>query len=467
MKNILIVADGIVAKHFLERLFVSRSSTHHYVVIACGDEDYSDVNLENFTFYRFDPTSLDRLKQVASGYFSQFMIMLKDGFDTVSVYNNLRQISKKTEILMLDLWGLGGLEDDSHLTVLDARAVLTARLMDFLPDIPVVADNLGLGKGEIMEVKVPVGSSFMYRHISSITQKKWRIAMIYRGSNFMIAKPNLMILPGDVLLIVGEPSVLLSVFRSVKKETGQFPSPFGHNTYLFLDMRAMGEEACLRLLEQSLKLHEKLNSKRLYVKVVNPMLNLAYERLKSVGDERVAVTFDFFGRGVEQIKDDVFKNDVGLIVTDNKFFSAHKRMLFELKRPVTTIGRGDVDEIKKGVILSSGFGDEIENQSAVIMDCCAQLDTQISLYHFGALSGGEGAEEHFDSLSKIFGRKVEIVEDRNINPILKLKNEQNLLQFVPFSKKISRPDPFAAFSNDMNRLYSRLNDNYQIFIPIN
>ena len=66
MKNILIVADGIVAKHFLERLFVSRSSTHHYVVIACGDEDYSDVNLENFTFYRFDPTSLDRLRQVAS-----------------------------------------------------------------------------------------------------------------------------------------------------------------------------------------------------------------------------------------------------------------------------------------------------------------------------------------------------------------------------------------------------------------
>ena len=467
MKNILIVADGIVAKHFLERLFVSRSSTHHYVVIACGDEDYSDVNLENFTFYRFDPTSLDRLRQVASGYFSQFMLMLKDGFDTVSVYNNLRQISKKTEILMLDLWGLGGLEDDSHLTVLDARAVLTARLMDFLPDIPVVADNLGLGKGEIMEVKVPVGSSFMYRHISSITQKKWRIAMIYRGSNFMIAKPNLMILPGDVLLIVGEPSVLLSVFRSVKKETGQFPSPFGHNTYLYLDKRTMGEEACLRLLEQSLKLHENLNSKRLYVKVVNPMLNLAYERLKSVGDERVAVTFDFFGRGVEQIKDDVFKNDVGLIVTDNKFFSAHKRLLFELKRPITTIGRGDVDEIKKGVILSSGFGDEIENQSAVIMDCCAQLDTQISLYHFGALSGGEGAEEHFDSLSKIFGRKVEIVEDRNINPILKLKNEQNLLQFVPFSKKISRPDPFAAFSNDMNRLHSRLSDNYQIFIPIN
>ena len=467
MKNILIVADGIVAKHFLERLFVSRSSTHHYVVIACGDEDYSDVNLENFTFYRFDPTSLDRLRQVASGYFSQFMIMLKDGFDTVSVYNNLRQISKKTEILILDLWGLGGLEDDSHLTVLDARAVLTARLMDFLPDIPVVADNLGLGKGEIMEVKVPVGSSFMYRHISSITQKKWRIAMIYRGSNFMIAKPNLMILPGDVLLIVGEPSVLLSVFRSVKKETGQFPNPFGHNIYLFLDMKKMGEKLCIRLLEQSLKLHEKLNNRRLFVKVVNPALNLAYEKLKSVNDEMATVMFDYFGGGVGQIKDDVFKNDVGLVVTDNKFFAAHKRLLFELKKPVAAIGKSDIDEIKKGVVLSSGFGDEIESQSAVIMDCCSQLDMPITLYHFGRSGADEEMEEHFDSLAKIFGRKIEVVEDKNSNPILRLKKERNLLQFVPFTKKISKKDAFAAFSNDMNRLYARLSDNYQIFIPIN
>ena len=64
-------------------------------------------------------------------------------------------------------------------------------------------------------------------------------------------------------------------------------------------------------------------------------------------------------------------------------------------------------------------------------------------------------------------RKIEVVEDKNSNPILRLKKERNLLQFVPFTKKISKKDAFAAFSNDMNRLYSRLSDNYQIFIPIN
>ena len=37
MKNILIVADGIVAKYFLERLFVARNNAHHYTVIAMDE----------------------------------------------------------------------------------------------------------------------------------------------------------------------------------------------------------------------------------------------------------------------------------------------------------------------------------------------------------------------------------------------------------------------------------------------
>ena len=49
MKNILIIADTIVAKHFLERLFVARNNAHHYTVVIYGDDlDFSDVTLENF-----------------------------------------------------------------------------------------------------------------------------------------------------------------------------------------------------------------------------------------------------------------------------------------------------------------------------------------------------------------------------------------------------------------------------------
>lgn len=467
MKNILIIADTIVAKHFLERLFVARNNAHHYTVVIYGDDlDFSDVTLENFSFYKFDPTSFDKLGRVANGYFTRFIVLMGDSFEALSVYKNLRTISKKTEIIMLDMWGLEGLDEDSYLRLLDGRDVITTRLLGYLPDIPVVADNVGFGRGEIMEVKVPVGSSFMYRHINSITQKKWRIAMIYRGSNFTVAKPNLMILPNDTLLLVGEPGVLLSVFKNIKKESGQFPSPFGSNIYLFLDMLKMKEKTCSKLMDEALKLNERLNSKRLYVKVVNPTLNSVYKRIKEISyRDDIRVNFDFFRNDLKIIKEDVFRHDVGLIVTDNDFFKFAKKAFFDIRKPVVSIGKSGLEEIKKGVVLSDGK-DDLENSSAVILDCCSQLDLQILLYSFGGISNDD-VSEHFDSLSKIFGRQVEINSDKGANPILKLKNEQNLLQFVPFSKKISRPDPFAAFSNDMNRLYARLSDNYQIFIPIN
>jgi len=133
MKNILIIADTIVAKHFLERLFVARNNAHHYTVVIYGDDlDFSDVTLENFSFYKFDPTSFDKLGRVANGYFARFMVLMGDSFEALSVYKNLRTISKKTEIIMLDMWGLEGLDEDSYLRLLDGRDVITTRLLGYL-----------------------------------------------------------------------------------------------------------------------------------------------------------------------------------------------------------------------------------------------------------------------------------------------------------------------------------------------
>ena len=174
----------------------------------------------------------------------------------------------------------------------------------------------------------------------------------------------------------------------------------------------------------------------------------------------------FVSGGCDVIKDDVIKRDIGMVITSNNFFEANKRLFFEIKRPIMTMGKNRIEDISKGVILSAG--EEIESQSAAILDCCSQLDIPISLYHFSAVKTSDSSiAEHFDNLSKIFGRKVEIIENSEKNPILRLKNEENLLQFVLFTKKMSRRDPLAMISNDMNRLYAKLSDNYQIFIPTN
>lgn len=55
----------------------------------------------------------------------------------------------KLEIEIMDFWGLS--VNDTHANLADARMTLSRRFMDFLPDIALTAQYIGLGVGEIME----------------------------------------------------------------------------------------------------------------------------------------------------------------------------------------------------------------------------------------------------------------------------------------------------------------------------
>ncbi|MCD8213914.1 MAG: potassium transporter TrkA, partial [Campylobacter sp.] len=402
MKKILIIADGILAKNFLGRLIASKSNSHHYVIVV-QDKNLIDTrtNFENFNFYHFDPTSFSKLKSVADGYFSQFCIITQNKADALASYENLRKISTKTEIVFMNIWEQELLQNeifsaDKHLSIVDVRDIAASRLMDYLPDVPVLADNIGLSEGEIMEVKVPIGSSYMYRHVNSIQQKKWRIALIYRSSEIILPKPSVMIHPNDTLLIVGDPNVLQNVYRSIKRESGQFPSPFGSNIYAIIDMRIMDDKRISRLIDDSLFLNSKLNNKRLIFKILNPTLGKNLDKLKSIKDKNILVLMDYFSTDNSSLKTEINRSDIGLLVSDDKYFFKFQKFFYELKIPILKTGKISLQQIKQGVILGEQ-GQEIENQSSVIMDCCTQLGIDMKFYYFDSKNTeNDELSEHFD-----------------------------------------------------------------------
>lgn len=468
MKNILIIADGILAKSFLERVFGLKETKLNFVIIT-----YKDTTLpkkpksENFKFLSFDPTSLDKLKKALLDLnldFSHCMINMKTRIDSKATYNNIRQINPKMEVYLIDFWGFEH-ENDDHLSVIDPREILASRFLDYLPDIPVVADNIGFGEGEIMSVRIPYGSSFAYRRINTIAQKGWKICMIYRGQSYFVANYTSMILPNDTLLVVGDPKLLRQVFRSIKQNLGLFPSPFGSNILTIIDMKKMNEDEVNRLLEDSLYFNSNLINKRLHIKVINSKPSDILDKLKRIDDPQVNVKFDHFNDRVENLKQDVFNHDIGVIITNSSFFEAYKKEYFELRIPILKVGKVGAQNLQKGVIL--GTGEEIEINSSVILDICSQLNLEIELHHFEIQKADvdKALIEHFKTLSKIFNKNVEIVNNNSVNPIFKLKEEQKLLQFVSFSDKILQNRFLSLFSNDMDRLYFKLQDNYQLFVP--
>ncbi|ATB69761.1 hypothetical protein SJPD1_1655 [Sulfurospirillum diekertiae] len=466
MKKILIIADGILAKQFLEKVMETEAGENNYTIVTYKEETIPKKRPENFKFFEFDPTSYEKLAIILNEQFFQIMIIMSNELDVKATYTNIRRVDSKVRIVIMDRWDLK--IEDKRLLMLNSREILASRFTDHLPNTPIVAQNIGLGIGEIMEVSVPVGSSYAYRHLASIEQSKWKIAAIYRSNTLILPRPALMLLPNDLLLMIGDPKVLQSVFKSIKRELGQFPSPFGSSIYCIIDMLRMNDTEIDTLINDALLLHSKLNSNKLHVKIINPTYSKTLEKIKGYSNHHIHVMIDYFETSPRKVlREDTEKMDIGLIVVMNTFFQKNKRTLYKTKLPIFKMGKRGFGGLNQGVVLSND-AHEIEQESSVIFDVATQLSLELKLYSYNP--DHENAKnsliEHFDNLSKIFGREVDVVQSDK-NPLVKLRNKNNILQFIPFSPKILEANFFSIFSTDMEKLHFKLANNYQLFIPIN
>ncbi len=470
MKQILIICDGILAKHFLERVFKIKNVLHNYVIIAKSDEFVPQKlkDSENFLIHSFDPTSLEKLRQIViESEFMQCIVVMESEFDTKITTANLKEISPELELYIVDFWGFAKeYKNEDHIKVLNALSLCSSRLIGFLPDSPIYADNIGIGKGEIMEVKVPIGSSYAYKKVGLLTaQGKFQIPMIYRHNSYIVTNANTVIMPNDSILVVGEPSALRTLFRTIKKQIGQFPSPFGLNLYALIDMKNMSKSQIEKILQTAQFLNENLQNHKLFVRILNPTINETFENLKMLKDnDKIEILIDYSTKEKLNFLNETQKYNIGLIITENSLFEMFKDKFYILNIPILTTGECDFKDIAKSVVVTAGAN--ATEESSVIFDISAQLNLDIYLYFFNQnLNTKQAFIENYKNLAKLFRQKLHICDDSNKNPILTLCKDSKFLQFIPFDEKILGKNLTAAFSKDLDLMYPKLKNNYQIFIP--
>ena len=256
MKKILIISDGNTGDHFINRTIETHTSENIYYVVQRKAKEYKDANPKRFKFYEFDSTSLYKIANLLKMDFVQVIVAMENQLDVENTIKNIRTIKKQLRVIVLDKWNLQS--EDSNVMLINTNEILASRLLDYLPNVPVIAQNVGIGEGEIMEVLVPFGSSFVYRHIGVIEQKNWRIVAIYRNRKLIMPNRRRMIQPNDLLVLIGEPAVLKSVYKAIKRELGQFPEPFGSNLYLYLDMNILNHSRIENFVRRAVFAHRKL-----------------------------------------------------------------------------------------------------------------------------------------------------------------------------------------------------------------
>lgn len=465
MKKILILCDGKIGQHFVERVADTYTSENIYYVVSMEKLDIPNAKPSQFKFYQFDPTSLHKLSNLLKMEFMQVIISLKTSVDVEVSIKNIRAVKAQLRIVTLDSWGLEF--DDQNIVVVNTNELLSSRLLDYLPNVPVIAQNVGVGEGEIMEVLVPFGSSFVYRHIGAVEQNNWKIVAMYRNQRLILPSPKRMIQPNDLLVLVGEPSVLKTVYRAIKRELGQFPAPYGSNLYLYLDMAVEDEVALPKLIKRTKYIHKNLGDK-LYIRIVNPSSIELLAKIKSHRSDKIIIEIDYTTKSYKDIiLNDMKVMDIGIVMISSKLFAITelRQCLYKSKIPVLKLSKKPFSKLKESVIILNDNRD-LEKISTTIFDISSQLSFNLELFDFTQeiTEEKERIIEHYENLSVIFSKSIKIIKE-DANPIRFLKKKENFLYCLPFTEKILDLPLYSLFSTDTEKLYHRLGEYHQLFIP--
>lgn len=472
MKKILIILDGIVAKKLMQRIVEANTGDNSYDVIYMSDLILPVQKPSNFTFYKFDPTSKSKLAMVLDkNIHTEVLIALNSKDEMLNVIKNIREHTKNIQMNVLDYWGMK--INDPLVNIYRGIEVLANGMVEKLPNVPVLAQNIGLKQGEIMEIRIPFGSSYAYRYIGSIEQKQWRIFGLYRNQKMIDIKPSLVLKPNDVILVIGKPEVLMQVYNVIGKTQGQFPMPFGKNIYLYLDLYLQNDASVKKVIDEAKYLNQKLKNNLLIVRITRPttvqIMDFIKEELKHFPS--IILLIDYGNKGFNKIiKEDFRKNNIGMIMLTPEMFKNKEdiKSVLDLKIPIFKFGKENLKAVKRTVIILNDTS-SYEQISPIVFDISSQLKIKTKIFDLdptGEKDGKTNLIDHFENLAKIFNEKIEVVTSTQ-NPIRELKKQKDMLQLLPlkenmFKKRFS----FKFLYTNSDFIAFDLNKFNQLLIPI-
>ncbi|MCK4762957.1 MAG: NAD-binding protein [Candidatus Aminicenantes bacterium] len=95
-----------------------------------------------------------------------------------------------------------------------------------------LAVNLGLGRGELIEVEIKARSHLVGRKLKTLCPVRWHISAIYRKGEMILPDGNSVLKVGDRVVLVGDPRVLENVTATLLKGLPEFPRQYGSEIVL-------------------------------------------------------------------------------------------------------------------------------------------------------------------------------------------------------------------------------------------
>ena len=461
MNKILIFAGCQEASLLIKKISDNLLNLGEFHIIYEEDEIKNGFNeKENLFFYKINFYAYELYKNILHRDLNKIIIVVKNKKEAEFILKN--SINKKVPILFVKFWLDFEIPQQNNIEIIDIPQLLTNKIIDFLPGVPLFARDIGLGTGEILEVEVPPHSPFVYSHPNKLQNAKARVAAIYRNNELRLINKKTMILPNDKLLLIGDPKELKDLFNKIKKNIGAFPQPYGQNIYLLIDMKNMEKKEISSLLKSALFLHRKLKNKKLIIKIINPSINNQIYKLYKF--DNIEISSDYYETSYSEcIKNDAKIYNIGLIVTNNDFFYQYSSLYFNLKLPVFKKGEESIKKCKGIKVLIQE--NEIKPIASVIFDLSFQLNKPLTFIDGDPENSHTELTEYLRNFAKLFNFQNVNIKNTKENPIFELNKEDNQCVISPFTKK-PVPKIWQILNPKMEYSYLFLNKFNQFLIPV-
>jgi hypothetical protein len=156
------------------------------------------------------------------------------------------------------------------------------------------------------------------------------------------------------------------------------------------------------------------------------------------------------------------------VIVPNEIFDNYnmRTILYEAQVPVFKIADRELSSVKDASIIL-GDNRDLEKISSTIFDVSEQMNLNIELYNYmnEHQEAKEQVIEHYYNLATIFSKGIKVIKESE-NPIKRLKQKDDFIQIIPFTKKLTQRKIYSILSTDSERLYHKLDSNHQIFIPV-
>ena len=378
---------------------------------------------ENLFFYKIDFLAYEFYKNLIYKDFNKIIIFIKHKKEAEFVLNKVK--FSKSPILFTKFWtDFENIPQKNNIEILDIPEIITNKIIDFLPGIPLFARDIGLGMGEIMEVEIPLFSPFAYKSPSYIEERYHvKVAAIYRQNELKEITKNTTILPNDKLLLIGNPQTLKELYQQIRKNIGSFPQPYGQNIYLLIDMKNMKTKEISQLLKSALFLHRKLKHKKLIISIINPSLSIKLYKLYKFPN--IDIHSDYFITNYEKkLKKDINELNIGLVITNNQFFNKYTKTFYKIKKPVFKKGEESIKKCQNLTVIL--HQNNIKKIASTLFDLSYQLGIKLRFLNADPENSNEDIVEYIKHLAKLFNfNNVEFSATKE-NPVIKLNKESNI-----------------------------------------